>query len=134
MGFDPNDDPENDLPEWLRGVQPEDENGGFEPDDSISSDSEEDLPNWMQKDEQVSFQTPESEDEEDSPEWLANIRKQENSRRDEDTPDFSEENDDDNLAWLEYEPGTARLDSPIPRETSLNYVSQFNPARQQASD
>ena len=38
----------------------------------------------------------------------------------------------DNLAWLEYEPGTARLDSPIPRETSLNYVSQFNPARQQA--
>ncbi|HSG25616.1 MAG TPA: hypothetical protein VLA32_05820 [Anaerolineales bacterium] len=101
MGFDPNDDPENDLPEWLRGVQPEDENGGFEPDDSISSDSEEGLPNWMQKDEQGSFQGPETEDEEDTPEWLANIRNEENSRKDQEPPDFSEQDDDDNLAWLE---------------------------------
>ena len=40
----------------------------------------------------------------------------------------------DNLAWLQYEPGTTRLDSEIPAETSLHYVSQFNPARQQARD
>ena len=39
---------------------------------------------------------------------------------------------DENLAWLNYEPGTAQLDAPIPRETSLDYVSQFNPGHQTA--
>lgn len=35
----------------------------------------------------------------------------------------------DNLAWLGYEPGERQSDAPISRETSLAYVSQFNPAR-----
>ena len=38
----------------------------------------------------------------------------------------------DNLAWLGYEPGAARLNAPIPVETSLDYVRQFDPARHPA--
>lgn len=35
----------------------------------------------------------------------------------------------DNLAWLGYPPGDARVNEPIPYDTSLGYVSQFRPAR-----
>jgi len=108
MGFDPNDDSENDLPEWLRGLQSEDENGGFEPDDSISSDSDEDLPAWMQEDDQGGFQPPETGDEDDTPDWLATIRSQETSRREQDTPEFSEDAEEEpdsslekNQDWIE---------------------------------
>ena len=134
MGFDPNDDPENDLPEWLRGVQPEDENGGFEPDDSISSDSEEDLPNWMQKDEQGSFQPPETGDEQDTPDWLSNIRNQENSRREQETPDFSED-EDDNLDWLESLGGDAEPDEePGTEEDPAEFLDKIQELKARDQD
>ena len=100
MGFDPNDDSDNDLPDWLKGMQSEEESGGFEPDDSISADSEENLPSWLKGDEEKGYPTPEDEDGEETPEWLDNIRKQEEGQQAQDTPHLLGEEDDDD-AWLD---------------------------------
>jgi len=100
MGFDPNDDSDNDLPDWLKGMQSGEENGGFEPDDSISANSEDTIPSWLQGEEQGGFTSPQDEDEGETPEWLANIRKLE-ADQEEDTPQLPEEEEDENQAWLE---------------------------------
>ncbi len=75
MGFGSNDDNDNDLPDWLKGMEPEDDNGGLEPDDDRPSDSE-DLPPWLQDAGEEDFSAPESEEEEEVPDWLAKIRQE----------------------------------------------------------
>jgi hypothetical protein len=102
MGFDPNDDSDNDLPDWLKGMQSDEENGGYEPDQSYPTDAEENLPSWLKGDEQEGFPGPEHLDGGDeTPEWLANIRKQESDEDDQHTPITSDEEDEENQAWLD---------------------------------
>ncbi len=114
MGFDPNDDSDNDLPEWLKGMQSE-EDDGFEPDDSISADSEEDLPTWLKEDAESGFSSPEEGDEE-VPAWLANIRSQEDSEQDQHVSDSPEDEEDEQQAWLDSIEEKAEELTPQPEE------------------
>ena len=50
--------------------------------------------------EEEGYSTPEDEDGEETPDWLANIREKEEEDRAHDTPHFSGEEDDDD-AWLD---------------------------------
>ncbi|MEJ2511778.1 MAG: hypothetical protein P8Y72_09285 [Anaerolineales bacterium] len=54
----------------------------------------------LKGDEEKGYPTPDDEDGEETPEWLDNIRKQEEDQQAQDTPHLSGEEDDDD-AWLD---------------------------------
>ncbi len=102
MGFGSNDENENDLPEWLRGLRDEGESEAFESGEDILPESE-DVPDWLEEDASGSFAAPgASEDEEDVPPWLAKIREEEQAEK----PPFDSEaesvsgEDVEEDAWL----------------------------------
>ncbi|MEJ2759039.1 MAG: hypothetical protein P8046_11210, partial [Anaerolineales bacterium] len=81
MGFGSNDDNENDLPDWMKDLQSDDDNDTFESGEDFLSDAE-DVPDWLEDDDSGSFSAPEdSEEDEDIPPWLEKIREEEKTER-----------------------------------------------------
>lgn len=116
MSFDGPSDSENDVPDWLKGLQPEEDDGGFNPEP-------EKVPSWFEE-EDTSDRTP-TEQEGDVPEWLANIREQEGNasegeEEEEPTPEtgsLSREDKQETEDWLEnirqkYARDTGQLELP----------------------
>lgn len=117
MAFDGPSDSDNDVPDWLKGLQPEEEAADFEPESA-------DVPSWMDEDEGSEDASASQEGE--VPEWLANIRKQERPAEEmpeakEDTGALSPEDKKDTADWLEkirvqYARDTGQLEMPEEEE------------------
>jgi hypothetical protein len=115
MSFDETSDPENDVPDWLKGLEPEEDAAGFEPEP-------EKVPSWFE--EEDTSDRASTGQEGDVPEWLANIREQEGSASEEEeeeppveTGSLSREDKEETEDWLEnirqkYARDTGRLELP----------------------
>lgn len=114
MGFGSNDDNENDLPDWMKDLQSEDEKDSLESGEDFPSGAE-DVPEWLDDDSSGSFSAPETpEEDDDVPPWLENIRDEEMSER----PPFSSEpepisaDDVEEDAWLKNIQAQYQQDTP----------------------
>lgn len=99
MSFDDRSDSENEVPDWLKGLQPDEDAGGFEPES-------EEVPSWMEQED--TSESASGGQEGGVPDWLENIRRQEgtSSKQDEDpiqeeTGSLSPEDKQDTEDWLE---------------------------------
>jgi len=115
MSSDFNQDSDNDLPDWLQGMDNGEDDASLEGGDLFGSgsDQEGDVPDWLQdigSDDYVR-----DEDQEEVPEWLAGIRDEEG----EESPTFMDEEppEEDSEAWLDsirerHRAETERLSDP----------------------
>lgn len=102
MSFGSNDDNENDLPDWMKDLQSDDENDALENGEDFLSDAE-DVPDWLEDDDASSSSAPESpEDDDDVPPWLEKIRDEEKAERPpfSSEPESSSSEDVEEDAWL----------------------------------
>jgi hypothetical protein len=102
MAYDIPSDPEEELPDWLKGIQSEDDRAGSESEDFLPEDEGEEIPEWMETKPLGPDPTlGQGEQGENVPEWLASIRASENTlrREIEDTPE-PEKEDDKEPDWL----------------------------------
>ncbi|MCB2178714.1 hypothetical protein KQH61_04805 [bacterium] len=114
MGFGSNDDNDNDIPDWLKGLQSEDDTGGFESEEDIFSEGE-DVPDWLEEDATGGFSAPEPSDEEDVPDWLASIREEtQNDHPAFDPGALDDLVDADDDAWLRNIPDQHSTDQGEP--------------------
>lgn len=103
MSFDlpPDSDDEENIPDWLKGLQSE-EGFGDSGDDPFGAEPAEDSPDWLgDPDDTGVFRRPAEPEPQDVPDWLASIRQAEldaSASPDQDQPDAADEEGQD---WLQ---------------------------------
>lgn len=134
MSFDRPSDPENDVPDWLKGLEPEEDAADFQAESA-------EVPAWMEDDDaQRSRETSEGE----VPDWLEKIREQEKSVDEDeeveppDTGSLSPEDKKDTADWLEkirvqYARDTGQLELPeeySDADTTGDYMERIQALKQ----
>jgi hypothetical protein len=102
MSYDIPSDPEEELPDWLKGMQSEEDRADHERDDFLPDEGGEDKPDWLETQPFKSEPSPiQGDDEEEVPDWLASIRESESALKQEieEIPE-SKEADGDEPDWL----------------------------------
>jgi len=102
MANDNPSDPEGKLPDWLKGIQSEDDRASSENEDFLPEDEREEIPEWMEtKPLGPDPSLRQGEQEENVPEWLASIRASEGDLRQEaeETPE-PEKEEGEEPDWL----------------------------------
>lgn len=102
MSYDIPSDPEEELPDWLKGMQSEEDRAESERGEFPLEEEGEETPEWIEtKPLRPDPAEGQGEQEEDVPDWLASIRSSENalSHEVEETPE-SEGEDGDEPEWL----------------------------------
>jgi hypothetical protein len=103
MSYDIPSDPEEELPDWLKGMQSEEDRADHERDDFLPDEGGEDKPDWLETQPFKSEPSPiqGDEEEEEVPDWLASIRESESALKKEieGIPESKEEEDDE-PDWL----------------------------------
>jgi hypothetical protein len=101
MSYDIPPDPEEELPDWLKGIQSEEDRADSESGDFLPKEGEE-IPEWMEtKPLRPDAAIGQGEQDEDVPDWLASIRASENALKQEaeEIPESGEEGDEE-PEWL----------------------------------
>jgi hypothetical protein len=101
MSYDiPSDSSEEELPDWLKGMQSEEDRADYEQDDFLPDEGEEG-PDWLETKPLGSEPSAGKGEEEEVPDWLASIRESESALRRgvEGTPEAGEE-DGGEPEWL----------------------------------
>jgi hypothetical protein len=102
MTHDISPDPDEELPDWLKGMRSEEDRADSEFGDFLSGEEEDFSPDWMDDDATENGFSSDHSDEEEIPEWLANIREAEGTLRPplEETPDSTQEEEGGDPDWL----------------------------------
>lgn len=102
MAYDHSPDPDEELPDWLKGMQSEEDSADSEFGDFLSGEGEDFSPEWMDDEStEIGFSADDS-DEEEVPEWLANIREAEGTLHSspEETSGPAQDEDGGDPDWL----------------------------------
>jgi hypothetical protein len=100
MSYDNPSDPEEELPDWLKGIQSEEDRAESERGDFLPDEGEE-IPDWLETKPLKSEPFVARDEEEEVPDWLASIRESESAlgRGVEETPESKGEEDGE-PEWL----------------------------------
>lgn len=102
MAHDFSPDPEEELPDWLKGMRSEEDRADSEFGDFLSGEGEDYSPDWLDDDATEHGLSSDQNDDEEVPEWLVNIREAEGplQQSPEGTSEPAQEEDGGDPDWL----------------------------------
>ncbi|KPK19706.1 MAG: hypothetical protein AMK69_23985, partial [Nitrospira bacterium SG8_3] len=102
MTHDNSPDPEEEFPDWLKGMQSEEDRADSEFGDFLAGEGEDYSPDWIDDDATEDEFSSDQSDEEEIPEWLTNIREAEGTLQPppKDTSEPAQEEDGGDPDWL----------------------------------
>jgi hypothetical protein len=139
MSSDFNQNSDDDLPDWLKGMGNGEDDASMDGGDIFGSDSDDgdDVPDWLQNTGSDDYDRDE-ESEGEVPGWLADIRETESEDRPKPTFMDEEPPEDDSEAWLEsirarHRAETERLEDPsvLEEQGDTDFIEQIRDLKAQ---